>query len=161
MRCSAACHVDHVDHNERALLPLFVGSVGSCHKYVHTSLKRRKSPCFLTRYVDLYNTMGNTQSQNPSSSSIQRLPRKIAAKLPAVPTRRDRPKDSGYRSGSASSSGTALKGARLTDQTSATVASTGSGGGEQGSTPRPETAPATAERHSDAPAPPTEAVCPK
>jgi len=102
--------------------------------------------------------MGNAQSQNPLPNPIQKIPRKIAGKFQAVPSLRDRPKDSGYQSGSASSSGTAQKGARPTDQTSATVASAGS---ERGSTPRPETAPATAERHSDAPAPPTEAVCPQ
>jgi hypothetical protein len=97
--------------------------------------------------------MGNAQSQNPSSNPIQKLPRKLAGKLPAVPSL-GRAKDSGYRSGSASSSGTAVKGSRANDQTSATVASTGS---DQGS-PRPEAAPAAAERHSDAPAPVPETV---
>lgn len=95
--------------------------------------------------------MGNAQSQNPSSHRIQRLQGKIAAKLPA-----GRAKDSGYRSGSASSSGTAAKGVRANDQTNAAVLSKGS---DQGSTtPRPEAAPAAAERHSDAPAPITETV---
>lgn len=100
-------------------------------------------------------TMGNAQSQNPSShrERIQKLPGKIAAKLPAV-NPLGRAKDSGYRSGSASSSGTAVKGGRTNDQTSATGASTGSDKG----TPRPEAAPAAAERRSDAPAPVTESV---
>jgi hypothetical protein len=95
--------------------------------------------------------MGNAQSQNPSSHRIQKLQGKIAAKLPA-----GRAKDSGYRSGSASSSGTATKGARANDQTNTTAVSTGS---DQGSASRPEAAPAAAEKHSDAPAPVTETVC--
>ncbi len=88
--------------------------------------------------------MGNSQSQNSSPRPISKLPRKIAAKLPAVP-QLGRAKDSGYRSGSASSSGTAVK-------ANATVASTGS---SQASASRPETAPAAAGKHSDAPAPVT------
>lgn len=48
-----------------------------------------------------------------------------------------------------------MKGARENDQTNAAVVSTGS---DQGSAPRPEAAPAAAERHSDAPAPITETV---
>jgi hypothetical protein len=99
--------------------------------------------------------MGNTQSQSPSPNPIQKIPRKI--KLPAVPSLRERPKDSGYKSGSAASSaGTASKGARANDQTGATVAS--GAGSERGNTPRPETAPNAAEKHSDAPAAPTETV---
>ena len=95
--------------------------------------------------------MGNAQSQNPSAHRIQKLPRKIAAKLPA--SVQGRAKDSGYRSGSASSSGTAVKGARAAND--ATVVSTGS---DQGSRSRPEAVPAAAERRSDAPAPVTETV---
>jgi hypothetical protein len=49
-----------------------------------------------------------------------------------------------------------VKGARANDQTNTTVVSTGSG---QGSTSRPEAAPAAAGNHSDAPAPVTEIVC--
>jgi hypothetical protein len=99
--------------------------------------------------------MGNAQSQNPSShrDRIQKLPGKIAAKLPAV-TPLGRAKDSGYRSGSASSSGTAVKGGRANDQTSSTVVGTGSDKGPS----RPEAVPAAAERRSDAPAPVTETV---
>jgi len=102
--------------------------------------------------------MGNTQSQNQSSNPIHKLPRKIGAKLPAVPSLRERAKDSGYQSASASSSATAVKGGRANDQnqTSATAASAGSGS----STPRPETAPAVAERPSNPPAQPTETVRP-
>lgn len=96
--------------------------------------------------------MGNAQSQNPPTHRIQKLPGKIAAKFPAV-VPLGRAKDSGYRSGSASSSGTAVKGARANDST---PVSTGS---DQGSTSRPESrAPAAKERHSDAPAPVTETV---
>ncbi len=95
--------------------------------------------------------MGNNQSQGQSPNPIHKIPRKIANKFP-VPSLRDRQKDSGYRSGSASSSGTATKGARAKDQTSATVASAGS---EQGSAPRPESAPDVTERARDAPALPT------
>ena len=97
--------------------------------------------------------MGNAQSQNPSSNRIHKLPGKIAAKLPAV-TPLGRAKDSGYRSGSASSSGTAVKGSRANDQPNTAAVGTGSDKG----TPRPEAAPAAAERHSDAPAPVTETV---
>ncbi|KAI0299340.1 kinase-like domain-containing protein [Multifurca ochricompacta] len=95
--------------------------------------------------------MGNNQSQSQSPSPIQKIPRKIAGKFP-VSSLRDRPKDSGYRSGSASSSGTAAKGVRSNDQASTTVASTGS---EQGGAPGPESAPNNVERPHDAPAPPT------
>ena len=96
--------------------------------------------------------MGNAQSQTPPTHRIQKLPGKIAAKFPAVAPR-GQAKDSGYRSGSASSSGTAIKGARAND---ATVVSTGS---DQGSTSRPEaTAPAAGGRHNNAPAPVTETV---
>lgn len=95
--------------------------------------------------------MGNAQSQNPTPHRIQKLQGKIAAKLPA-----GRPKDSGYQSGSASSSGTAVKGARANDRTNAAVVSTGR---DQGSASRPEAAPAAAEKRSDAPAPITETVC--
>ncbi|KAH9039959.1 kinase-like domain-containing protein [Lactarius hengduanensis] len=91
--------------------------------------------------------MGNNQSQSPNA--INKIPRKIANKFP-VSSLRDRQKDSGYRSGSASSSGTATKGVRTNDQTSATVASV-----EQGSTPRPESAPDVTEKARDAPALPT------
>jgi hypothetical protein len=98
--------------------------------------------------------MGNAQSQNPSAHRIQKLPGKIAAKFPAV-TPLGRAKDSGYRSGSASSSGTAVKGGRANDQTNATVVSTGS---DKGSSSRPEAVPAAAGKHGDAPAPVTETV---
>lgn len=104
--------------------------------------------------------MGNAQSQTQSQNPIQKLPRKIAAKFPAVPSLRERPKDSGYRSGSASSSGTASKGARPNDQTSSTTVV--SAGNEQGgSTPRPETAPADAGKPLNPPAPATETVRPQ
>jgi len=94
--------------------------------------------------------MGNNQSQS-SPGSIQKLPGKIANKFP-VPLR-SRQKDSGYHSGSASSSGTATtKGAPAKDQTSATVASAGS---EQGVAPRSESAPDAMVRAVDAPAPVT------
>jgi hypothetical protein len=99
--------------------------------------------------------MGNAQSQDPSHHRIQKLPRKIAGKLPAIPLGRG--KDSGYRSGSASSSGTAVKGARANDQTNTIVV--GTAGSDQGSAARPEAAPAAAEKRSDAPAPVTETVC--
>jgi calcium/calmodulin-dependent protein kinase I len=94
--------------------------------------------------------MGNTQSQNQSLNSIQKLPRKIVSKLPGQP--RDRQKDSGYHSGSASSTTTATKGARANDLTSSTVASAGS---EQGVAPRSESAPDTMGKSLDAPAPAT------
>ena len=59
--------------------------------------------------------MGNTQSQSPLPKPIQKIPRKI--KLLAVPSLREHPKDSGYKSGSAASSaGTASKGPRANDQ---------------------------------------------
>jgi hypothetical protein len=95
--------------------------------------------------------MGNNQSQSPSP--IQKLPRKIASKFPVPSALRDRQKDSGYHSGSASSSGTVTaKGARAKDQTGTTVASAGS---EQGVTPRSESAPDAIVKAVDAPAPPT------
>jgi hypothetical protein len=125
------------------------------HKYTHANVSAA-SP-LLNCHIDAHHptssptTMGNTHSQNPSPHRIQKLHDKIAAKLPA-----GRAKDSGYRSGSASSSGTAVKGARAHDQTNSTVVSTGSG---QGSTPRPEATPAAAEKHRDAPAQITETVC--
>jgi hypothetical protein len=123
------------------------------HKYAHANVSAA-SP-LLNCHIDAHpyhpqTTMGNAQSQNPSPHRIQKLQGKIAAKLPA-----GRAKDSGYRSGSASSSGTAVKGARANDRANATVVSTGS---DQGSTSRPEAAPAAAERRSDAPAPITETV---
>ena len=97
--------------------------------------------------------MGNAPSQNSSSHRIQKLPGKIAAKLPAV-TPLGRAKDSGYRSGSASSSGTAVKGGRAAnDQTQSSTV-----GSDKESTSRPEATPAAAERHGDAPAPVTEPV---
>jgi len=64
--------------------------------------------------------MGNTQSQSPLPKPIQKIPCKI--KLPAVPSLRERPKDSGYKSGfAASSAGTASKGPRANDQTAASL----------------------------------------
>ncbi len=129
----------------------------SCHKYVHTSLSATSlstSQPATSTFTTL--VMGNTQSQSPLPNPIQKIPRKI--KLPAVPSLRERPKDSGYKSGSAASSaGTASKGPRANDQTGAgaTVASAGS---ERGNPPRPEMAPNAAEKHSDAPAAPTETV---
>ena len=95
--------------------------------------------------------MGNNQS---SPDPNNKLARKLG-KLAAVPGL-GRAKDSGYRSGSASSSGTAVKGARASDQTGAgaAVVSTGS----DHSIPRPEPAPIAVEKHSDAPAPVTETV---
>lgn len=66
-----------------------------------------------------------------------------------------RAKDSGYRSGSASSSGTAVKGGQANDQTDTTVVGTGA---DKGSSSRPEAAPAAAGKHGDAPAPVTESV---
>ncbi|KAN0125275.1 Pkinase domain containing protein [Lactarius tabidus] len=95
--------------------------------------------------------MGNTQSQSQPLSTIQGLPRKLVNKLPGK-SPRDRQKDSGYHSGSASSSATVTKGARANDQTSGTVASTGS---EQGVAPRSESAPDTMGKSLDAPAPAT------
>ena len=102
--------------------------------------------------------MGNAQSQNPSSSNTIQKTRKMAAKIPGVPGLRDRSKDLSDLSGTATSSKTTLKGGRAKDQSNATVASAGS---EQGSAPRPETAPAAVERQSEAPAaaPPSETVC--
>jgi hypothetical protein len=105
--------------------------------------------------------MGNNQSQAQSPNPIQKIPRKIASKFP-VSSLRGNAKDSGYRSGSASSSGTTAKGARATDQTNATVASAvTSAGSEPGSMTRAEPAPTTVR---DAPAPATrsaETVCPQ
>lgn len=95
--------------------------------------------------------MGNNLSQSQSPNPIHKLPRKIANKF-TVPSLRDRQKDSGYGSGSASSSGTTAKGARSSDQASATVASAGS---EHGTTPRTGSAPDAIERARDAPALPT------
>lgn len=128
------------------------------HKYTHANVSAA-SP-LLNCHIDSQQhptssptIMGNTHSQNgqnPSPHRIQKLQDKIAAKLPA-----GRVKDSGYRSGSASSSGTGAKGARAHDQTNSTVVSTGSG---QGSASRPEATPATAEKHRDAPAQITETV---
>jgi len=95
--------------------------------------------------------MGNNQSQSQSPNLIQQIPGKIKSKFPAS-SLRGRQKDSGYGSGSASSSVTATKGARASDQTSTTVASAGS---EQGIAPRTESAPDAKERARDAPATPT------
>ena len=101
--------------------------------------------------------MGNNQSQNSSpdpSGPSNKLARKLGGKLAGVPGL-GRAKDSGYRSGSASSSGTAVKGARPSDQTGAAVVSAGN---DQDSIPRPEPAPAAVEKHGDAPAPAIEPV---
>jgi len=129
------------------------GAAAEYHKYAHANVSAASLLLNLNCHIDTPSspTMGNAQSQNSSPHRIQKLPGKIAAKLPGV-TPLGRAKDSGYRSGSASSSGTAVKGAQAKD---ATVVSTGS---DKGSTSRPETAPAAAERHSDAPAPVTETV---
>ncbi len=89
--------------------------------------------------------MGNNQSQ---TNPIHKLPRKIANKLPGS-SLRDRQKDSGYGSGSASSSGTTKGGA--------TVASTNTAS-EQGSTLRPETAPDVMDRVRVAPVLPTQSA---
>jgi hypothetical protein len=126
------------------------------HKYVHTNLSAAHR-CFPTCHIDFY-AMGNNQSQNQSPNPIQKLPRKIAGKFPTS-SQRGSPKDSGYQSGSASSTGTAAKGVRTTDPAGVTVASAGS---EPPSTPRAEPAPDTAEGPRDAPALPTrsaEIVC--
>ena len=127
------------------------------HKYAHASVSAASLllNCHLDAYHPQQSIMGNAHSQDPSHHRIQKLPRKIADKLPALPL--GRAKDSGYRSGSASSSGTAVKGARANDQTNTIVVSTA--GSDQGSAARPEAAPAAAEKRSDAPAPVTETVC--
>ena len=95
--------------------------------------------------------MGNNQSQGQSPNPIHNIPRRIANKITPAALR-DRQKDSGYGSGSASSSGTVTKGVRTSEQASATAVSAGS---EHGTAPRTESAPDTTERARDAPAPPT------
>ena len=99
--------------------------------------------------------MGNNQSQTTSPNPNQK-PQRRFGKLAGIPALRLAKDDSGYRSGSASSSGTAVKGTRSSDQTGTAAVSAGS---DQGSIPRPEAAPAAVEKRGDAPAPATETVC--
>jgi hypothetical protein len=97
--------------------------------------------------------MGNNQSQTTSPNPNQKPLHRKFGKLAGIPALGRAKDDSGYRSGSASSSGTAVK---ASDQTGTAVVSAGS---DQGSIPRPEAAPAAVEKRGDTPAPATETVC--